>query len=50
MENTREVTLRLNLDNDMVRAWFERLMEGTRHPMYQNGIQLVHTREAEKGH
>lgn len=46
----QEVTFRLDLDNDMVRAWFERLMESTRHPMYQNGIQLVRTQETEKGH
>lgn len=49
MENIREVTLRLNMDNDMVRAWFERLMEGTQHPMYQNGIQLVKSHKKEEG-
>jgi hypothetical protein len=41
MENTQEVTLHLDLDNEMVSVWFERLMESTRHPMYQNGIRLV---------
>lgn len=41
MENTQEVTLRLDLDNDMVMAWFDRLLESSRHPMYQNGIRIV---------
>lgn len=50
MENMQEVTLRLNLDNDLVRDWFERLMDSTRHPVYQNGIQLVRGRETEKEH
>lgn len=41
MDNTRTVTFELDMDNEMVQAWFERMMEGTSHPMYQNGIRLV---------
>ena len=50
MDNFREVTLRLNLDNALVRDWFERLMDSSRHPLYQNGIQVVRAREAEREH
>jgi hypothetical protein len=49
MADTHEVTVRLNLDNDMVRAWFERLTESSQHPMYQNGIRVVKTAEVEEG-
>lgn len=48
MEKTHEVTLRLNMNNDMVAAWFERLMESAQHPMYQNGIQLSKLTEVEE--
>lgn len=41
MENTREVTLHLDLDNELVASWFERLMDSSRHPIYQNGIRVV---------
>lgn len=48
MNKTHEVTVKLNLDNDMVAAWFDRLMESTRHPMYQNGIQISKMVEVEE--
>lgn len=41
MDNTQRVTLELDLDNEMVADWFTRLMEGVRHPVYQNGIRIV---------
>ncbi|MCP9209513.1 hypothetical protein [Streptomyces cucumeris] len=41
MENTQEVTLRLDMDNGMVLEWLERLLESSRHPIYQNGIRVV---------
>lgn len=50
MDHMQEVTFRLNLENEMVRAWFERMMESSRHPMYQNGIQVVRTTEAKREH
>jgi hypothetical protein len=41
MANTQEVTIHVDLDNELAVAWLDRLLESTRHPMYQNGIRLV---------
>ena len=48
-EKIIEVTLHLDIANDMVQAWFERLMESTAHPMYQNGIRVAKTAEPSSG-
>lgn len=50
MAKIQEITVRVDLDNELAVAWLDRLLECTRHPMYQNGVQLVRTRETEKGH
>lgn len=41
MPKTQEITVHVDLDNEMAMAWLDRLLECTRHPMYQNGIRLV---------
>jgi hypothetical protein len=41
MTNTQEVTVHVDLDNELATAWLDRLLECTRHPMYQNGIRLI---------
>jgi hypothetical protein len=37
----QELVIRVDLDNDMVADWYERLLDGINHPIYQNGIQVV---------
>lgn len=47
MDNTHEVKIQLNLDNELVRDWFERLVESAQHPIYQNGIRVAKAVEVE---
>jgi hypothetical protein len=47
MNNTHEVKIQLNLDNELVREWFERLVESAQHPIYQNGIRVTKAVEVE---
>lgn len=48
MNNLHEVTLRLDLDNELVRDWLERLLENAQHPIYQNGIRVSKAVEVEE--
>jgi hypothetical protein len=41
MANTQEITVHVDLDNELATAWLDRLLESTRHPIYQNGVRLV---------
>jgi hypothetical protein len=38
----QDLTLRLDMDNELVRDWLDRLLDASTHPMYQNGIQVLH--------
>lgn len=49
MENTQQVTFELDMDNELVADWFARMLESTRHPMYQNGVRLVKSRTSTEG-
>lgn len=44
----RLATFRLDWENNMVRAWWGCILEGTKAPVYRNGIRLVRDPEAEK--